>query len=130
LIAGISWGEKGGRTFGIAPKVPKGLAPKPPKAEKPGGLPKTRKLAASSPTRLCSAAWQAQTYCNKPSNSTGFLTEYHLAFLLRNAFSGKGGEGQRDYQGCRGRHRYKERLSFRWGKNPSKAKSLFILQRI
>jgi len=35
-----------GFTFGIAPKVTKGLGPKPPKAEKPGGIPKIRKLAA------------------------------------------------------------------------------------
>jgi len=34
-----------GVTFGIAPKVTKGLGPKPPKAEKPGDIPKTRKLA-------------------------------------------------------------------------------------
>ena len=32
-------------TFGIAPKVTKGLGTKPPKAEKPGGIPKIRKLA-------------------------------------------------------------------------------------
>nr|WP_281253611.1 hypothetical protein [Sporomusa silvacetica] len=32
-------------TFGIAPKVTKGLGPKPPKAEKPGDIPKIRKLA-------------------------------------------------------------------------------------
>ena len=35
----------GGFTFGIAPKVTKGLGPKPPKAEKPGNIPKIRKLA-------------------------------------------------------------------------------------
>jgi len=34
-----------GVTFGIAPKVTKGLGPKPPKAEKPGDIPKIRKLA-------------------------------------------------------------------------------------
>jgi len=34
-----------GFTFGIAPKVTKGLGPKPPKAEKPGNIPKIRKLA-------------------------------------------------------------------------------------
>jgi len=34
-----------GFTFGIAPKVTKGLGPKPPKAEKPGDIPKIRKLA-------------------------------------------------------------------------------------
>ena len=34
-----------GFTFGIAPKVTKGLVPKPPKAEKPGDIPKIRKLA-------------------------------------------------------------------------------------
>jgi len=32
-------------TFGIAPKVTKGLGPKPPKAGNPGGIPKIRKLA-------------------------------------------------------------------------------------
>ena len=32
-------------TFGIDPKVTKGLGPKPPKAEKPGDIPKIRKLA-------------------------------------------------------------------------------------
>ena len=34
-----------GVTFGIAPKVTKGLGPKPPKAEKPDDIPKIRKLA-------------------------------------------------------------------------------------
>jgi hypothetical protein len=34
-----------GFTFGIAPKVTKSLGPKPPKAEKPDGIPKIRKLA-------------------------------------------------------------------------------------
>jgi len=34
-----------GFTFGIALKVTKGLGPKPPKAEKPGDIPKIRKLA-------------------------------------------------------------------------------------
>ena len=34
-----------GFTFGIAPKVTKSLGPKPPKAEKPGDIPKIRKLA-------------------------------------------------------------------------------------
>jgi len=34
-----------GITFGIAPKATKGLGPKPPKAEKPGDIPKIRKLA-------------------------------------------------------------------------------------
>jgi len=33
-------------TFVIATKVTKGLGPKPPKAEKPGDIPKIRKLAA------------------------------------------------------------------------------------
>ena len=37
--------RKGRLTFGIAPKVTKGLGPKPPKAEKPGDIPKIRKLA-------------------------------------------------------------------------------------
>jgi len=32
-------------TFGIATKVTKGLGPKPPKGEKPGDIPKIRKLA-------------------------------------------------------------------------------------
>jgi len=59
-----------GVTFGIAPKVTKGLGPEPPKAEKPGNIPKIRKLA------------MLKQY--------GFLTEYRPAFLLRNAFSGKG----------------------------------------
>jgi len=34
-----------GFTFGIAPKVTKGLGPEPPKAENPGDIPKIRKLA-------------------------------------------------------------------------------------
>jgi len=34
-----------GFTFGIAPKVTKSLGPEPPKAEKPGDIPKIRKLA-------------------------------------------------------------------------------------
>jgi len=34
-----------GFTFGIAPKVTKGLGPKPTKAENPGDIPKIRKLA-------------------------------------------------------------------------------------
>jgi hypothetical protein len=34
-----------GFTFGIAPKVTKGLGPTPPKAEKPDDIPKIRKLA-------------------------------------------------------------------------------------
>ena len=34
-----------GFTFVIATKVTKGLGPKPPKAEKPGNIPKIRKLA-------------------------------------------------------------------------------------
>jgi len=34
-----------GFTFGIAPKVTKSLGPEPPKAEKPGNIPKIRKLA-------------------------------------------------------------------------------------
>ena len=34
-----------GLTFVIATKVTKGLGPKPPKAEKPGNIPKIRKLA-------------------------------------------------------------------------------------
>jgi len=40
----MEYNEKG-VTFGIAPKVTKGLGPKPPKAEKPGDIPKIRKLA-------------------------------------------------------------------------------------
>jgi len=43
-IGAIEYKERG-FTFGIAPKVTKGLGPKPPKAEKPGGIPKIRKLA-------------------------------------------------------------------------------------
>jgi len=35
-----------GFTFGIAPKVTKSLGHEPPKAEKPGDIPKIRKLAA------------------------------------------------------------------------------------
>jgi len=38
-------GHTRGFTFGIAPKVTKGLGPKPPKAEKPGDIPKIRKFA-------------------------------------------------------------------------------------
>jgi len=34
-----------GFPFGIAPKGTKGLGPKPPKGEKPGDIPKIRKLA-------------------------------------------------------------------------------------
>jgi hypothetical protein len=34
-----------GFTFGIATKVTKSLGPEPPKAEKPGDIPKIRKLA-------------------------------------------------------------------------------------
>ena len=37
--------KAGAFTFDIASKVTKGLGPKPPKAEKPGGIPKIRKLA-------------------------------------------------------------------------------------
>ena len=37
--------KREGFTFGIAPKVTKGLGPKPPKAEKPSDIPKIRKLA-------------------------------------------------------------------------------------
>jgi hypothetical protein len=37
--------QRNGFTFGIDPKVTKSLGPKPPKAEKPDGLPKIRKLA-------------------------------------------------------------------------------------
>jgi len=43
-IQSIEYKERG-FTFGIAPKVTKGLGPKPPKAEKPDDIPKIRKLA-------------------------------------------------------------------------------------
>ena len=56
MAMGVSGNHKGhnerkgfrkrkGFTFGITPKVTKGLGPEPPKAEKPGGIPKIRKLA-------------------------------------------------------------------------------------
>ena len=65
----IEYKERG-VTFGIAPKVTKSLGPKPPKAEKPGGIPKIRKLATL--------------------RQYGFFYGIPPAFLLRNAFSGKG----------------------------------------
>jgi len=43
-VESTEYNEKG-FTFGIASKVTKGLGPKPPKAEKPGDIPKIRKLA-------------------------------------------------------------------------------------
>ena len=68
-IVSIKRGRKG-LTFGIDPKVTKGLGPKPPKAEKPDSTPKIRKLAALK--------------------QYGFLNGILPGFLLRNAFSGKG----------------------------------------
>ena len=81
MAMGVSGNHKGhnerkgfrkrkGFTFGITPKVTKGLGPEPPKAEKPDDILKIRKLATLK--------------------QYGFFTEYRPAFLLRNAFSGKG----------------------------------------
>jgi len=83
-----------GFTFGIAPKVTKGLGPKPPKAEKPGDIPKIRKLATLK--------------------QYGFFNGIPPGFSPAERFFRQRPRGYGSYEGCRG--------TTLWGHNFFKAR--------
>jgi len=83
-----------GVTFGIAPKVTKGLGPKPPKAEKPGDIPKIRKLATLK--------------------QYGFFNGIPSGFSPAERFFQQRPKGYGRYEGCRG--------TTLWGHNFFKAR--------